>query len=124
MAASATACTACLQTPTHKVSDLPQIECKLPPAVYARRRSATAATKLAWSPVFTAQQDSQAASGSHATATRRMCLLAVGTEAGIVWLWQCLLPTAYSTEAEAPQAAFEMVSQVACLLTVLLGSCT
>ncbi len=92
--------------------------------MYAQRRSATAATKLAWSPVFTAQQDIGAASGSNATAARRMCLLAVGTEAGIVWLWQCLLPTVYSTEAEAPQAAFEMVSQAACLLRMLLEFCT
>ena len=92
--------------------------------MYARRRAATAATKLAWSPMFTAQQDSQAASGSNPAATRRMCLLAVGTEAGIVWLWQCLLPTAYSTESEAPQAAFEMVSQAVCLLIVLFKSCT
>ena len=91
--------------------------------MYARRQAAAAAIKLAWSLVLEAPHSSAAAgssSGGHVPAPSRVCMLAVATKAGIIWLWRCRLPEQYGTQPEAQQAQYEMVSSglLACPLVV------
>lgn len=84
----------------------------LSPQAYAHRLHALAALSIAWSPAFCATAtatDDTSPPASDSCQHQRHALLALGTKAGIVWLWRYSLPCSYSPAANTDLTSWRLL---------------